>query len=60
VSAASPVVADASAHRRVFEDFIAAVAERRAPCCDGVGGRHSVALVEAIYASARTHGPMAI
>jgi UDP-N-acetyl-2-amino-2-deoxyglucuronate dehydrogenase len=60
VSAASPVVADASAHRRVFEDFIAAVAERRAPCCDGPGGRHSVALVEAIYASARTHSPVAV
>ena len=60
VSAASPVVADASAHRRVFEDFIAAVAERRAPCCDGPGGRHSVALVEAVYASARTHSPIAL
>ena len=60
VSAASPVVADASAHRRVFEDFIAAVAERRAPCCDGPGGRHSVALVEAIYTSARTHTPIAV
>jgi predicted dehydrogenase len=60
VSAASPVVADASAHRRVFEDFIAAVAERRAPCCDGAGGRHSVALVEAIYTSARTNSPIAI
>lgn len=60
VSAASPVVADASAHQRVFEDFIAAVAERRAPCCDGMGGRHSVALVEAIYASARTHSPISI
>ena len=60
VSAASPVVADASAHRRVFEDFIAAVAERRAPCCDGPGGRHSVALVEAIYTSARTNSPIAV
>lgn len=60
VSAASPVVADASAHCRVFEDFIAAVAERRAPCCDGAGGRHSVALVEAIYTSARTNSPIAM
>ena len=60
VSAASPVVADASAHRRMFEDFIAAVAERRAPCCDGPGGRHSVALVEAIYTSARTNRPIAV
>ena len=60
VSAASPVVADASAHLRVFEDFIAAVAARRAPCCDGPGGRHSVALVEAIYTSARTNSPIAV
>ena len=28
VSAASPVVADASAHQRVFEDFLRAVAQR--------------------------------
>jgi UDP-N-acetyl-2-amino-2-deoxyglucuronate dehydrogenase len=60
VSAASPVVADASAHRRVFEDFLRAVAERRPPCCDGPGGRQSVALVEAIYTSARTNSPIAV
>ncbi len=60
VSAASPIVADASAHQRVFEDFIRAVAEGRAPCCDGPGGRQSVALVEAIYTSARTDSPVAL
>ena len=59
-SAASPVVSDASAHRRVFEDFIRAVAARRAPCCDGAAGRRSVALVEAIYQSARTNLPVDI
>jgi predicted dehydrogenase len=58
VSAASPVVADASAHRRVLEDFVAAVARRAAPCCDGPGGRRSVALIEAIYESARSHCPV--
>jgi UDP-N-acetyl-2-amino-2-deoxyglucuronate dehydrogenase len=58
VSAASPIVADASAHQRVFEDFLHAVEWETAPCCDGRGGRASVALIEAIYASARTDRPV--
>ncbi|HEV8209418.1 MAG TPA: Gfo/Idh/MocA family oxidoreductase [Vicinamibacterales bacterium] len=53
-SAASAVVADPTAHVRVFEDFIRAIEGRAAPACDGPGGRHSVALIEAIYESART------
>ena len=53
VSASSPIVADASAHQRVFEDFIKAMAAKTPPCCDGPGGRRSVALIEAIYASSR-------
>jgi len=52
VSAASPVVADASAHQRVFEDFIRAVSTRTSPACDGPSGRVSVAVIEAIYRSA--------
>ena len=59
-SAASPVVSDPAAHVRVLEDFIQAVAQRRAPCCDGPGGRRSVALVEAIYQSARTNLAVAV
>ena len=59
-SAASPVVSDPSAHTRVIEDFISAVAARRAPCCDGAGGRRSVALVDAVYQSARTNLPVEI
>jgi UDP-N-acetyl-2-amino-2-deoxyglucuronate dehydrogenase len=55
VSASSPIVADASAHQRVFEDFIKAMATKTPPCCDGAGGRRSVALIEAIYASSRTN-----
>ena len=58
VSASSPVVADASAHQRVFEDFIHAVATHSAPACDGREGRRSVELVEAIYESARTNRPV--
>jgi predicted dehydrogenase len=57
-SASSPVVADASAHQRVLEDFIRAVKTRTAPCCDGPDGRRSVALIEAIYESARTDRPV--
>lgn len=53
-SAASPVVADPTAHVRVFEDFLSAVARRATPVCDGLSGRHSVALIQAIYQSART------
>src|SRR5262249_44410630 len=52
--AASAVVADVSGHRAVFEDFLRAIAENRRPCCDGVDGRRSVALVQAIYAAARS------
>ncbi len=57
-SAASPVVADASAHVRVFEDFLRAIAGRTAPSCDGRSGRQSVALVNAIYESARLGRPV--
>jgi predicted dehydrogenase len=59
-SAASPVVADATAHVRVLEDFISAIAQHTAPCCDGPGGRQSVTLIEAIYQSARSGRPVDI
>jgi predicted dehydrogenase len=49
----SPVVADASGHRAVIEDFVAAIKGERPPLCDGPSARQSVALIEAIYASAR-------
>jgi len=47
-------VADATPHRRVFEDFIEAVRTGRPPMCDAREGRRSVALIDAIYRSART------
>jgi UDP-N-acetyl-2-amino-2-deoxyglucuronate dehydrogenase len=52
-AASTAVVADSSAHRRIFEDFIAAIGSSRAPACDAREGRKSVAIVEAIYTSAR-------
>jgi UDP-N-acetyl-2-amino-2-deoxyglucuronate dehydrogenase len=57
-SASSPVVADASAHQRVIEDFIRAIRTGSAPCCDGRDGRRSVAVIEAIYRSSRTLQPV--
>jgi UDP-N-acetyl-2-amino-2-deoxyglucuronate dehydrogenase len=58
VSAASPVVADASAHQRLFEDFIRALSHGSAPACDGASGRVSVAVIEAIYRSAASGLPV--
>ena len=52
-SSHSPLVADATAHRRVIEDFIDAMRSGRAPACDAREGRKSVELVEAFYRSAR-------
>jgi predicted dehydrogenase len=53
-SAASPVVSDVTPHRRIFEDFIGAIQADGTPACDGREGRKSVAVVQAIYESART------
>ena len=58
VSASSPVVADVTAHRRILEDFIRAIETGGQPVCDGREGRKSVALVQAIYESARTKRPI--
>jgi predicted dehydrogenase len=38
----------------VFEDFIEAVRTGRPPMCDAREGRRCVALIDAIYRSART------
>jgi predicted dehydrogenase len=47
-------VADATPHRRVMEDFIRAVRTGAAPACDAREGRRSVAVIDAIYRSARS------
>jgi predicted dehydrogenase len=41
-------------HRRQIADFVKAIQEDRAPFVDGLEGRRSVQLIEAIYTSART------
>ena len=53
-SASSPVVSDVRGHQRLIEDFVAAIHESRDPLCSGPEGRRSLAVVEAIYESART------
>lgn len=53
-SAASPVVSDVTGHQQLLQDFLLAIASNGRPVCDGLEGRRSVALVRAIYESART------
>ena len=59
-NASSPVVSDATAHQRVLEDFIRSIRDGSTPACDGRAGRESVALVEAIYAAARSRGAVSL
>jgi UDP-N-acetyl-2-amino-2-deoxyglucuronate dehydrogenase len=53
-SATSAAVSDFRGHQTVLEDFLAALQKKQAPVCDGIEGRRSIALVEAIYRAART------
>lgn len=53
-SADSPIVSDVRGHQAVFEDFINAIQSNTKPRCDGVEGRRSLALVEAVYAACRS------
>lgn len=55
-SASSAVVSDIRSHRKVLENFVAAIRDGTPLLCDGHDGRRSVALVEAIYESSRTGG----
>jgi predicted dehydrogenase len=53
-SSSSAAVSDFRGHQAVLEDFLAAIQQNRAPACDGLEGRRSIALVEAIYRAAKT------
>ncbi len=57
-NASSPVVADVSAHRDVFLDFMHAMRTGSPPCCVGRDARRSVAVIEAIYESSRRGAPI--
>ena len=50
----SHLIADASGHRALLEDFLRAIETGGRPLCDGREGRRSVELVQAVYESART------
>jgi UDP-N-acetyl-2-amino-2-deoxyglucuronate dehydrogenase len=51
--AIDPRAMDGEGHRQQFEDFVAAIREERAPRIDGAEARSAVAIVTAIYLSAR-------
>ena len=55
-AASSAVVADATPHRRMVEDFVRAIETGGKPVCDGREGLRSVAVVEAVYRAARERG----
>jgi len=57
-SANSPVVSDVSGHRRLLQDFIRAIEINGSPRCNGHEARRSVELVQAIYESSLTDGPV--
>lgn len=52
-SASSAVVSDFRGHQAVLEDFLQAIKDNTTPVCDGHEGRRSLALIEAIYRTAR-------
>jgi UDP-N-acetyl-2-amino-2-deoxyglucuronate dehydrogenase len=54
---ASPTGIGATAHARLVADFVAAVREGREPLVSGEEGRRALAVVLAIYESARTGRP---
>lgn len=52
-SASSAAVSDFRGHQALIEDFLAAIQQNRPSACDGLEGRRSIALVEAIYRAAK-------
>ena len=52
-SASSAVVSDFRSHQAVLENFLQAIQQNRAPS-DGLEGRRSIALIEAIYRATKT------
>jgi len=58
-SANSPVVSDVRGHQRILENFVQCIESGNSPVCDGEEGRRSLAVVEAIYRSARVHDAVA-
>lgn len=55
--AGNPAAISITGHQRQIEDFVGAVRDDRPPLIDGREGRRAVALVDAIYRSAREGRP---
>ena len=53
-SASSAAVTDIRGHQAILEDFLHAIEQNCTPACDGLEGRRSVALVEAIYRASQS------
>lgn len=58
--ASAPMNINAAGHTTQFQDFAAAIRERRRPLIDGYEGRKSIQLIEAIYCSARTRSTIVL
>jgi len=56
LSASSAAVTDIRGHQKILEDFLFAMKHDTVPLCDGLQGRKSVALIEAIYKAASQTG----
>jgi UDP-N-acetyl-2-amino-2-deoxyglucuronate dehydrogenase len=56
LSASSAAVTDARGHQAILQDFLDAIEHDRAPLCDGLQGRKSVALIESIYRASHQMG----
>lgn len=58
--AAAPMGISAAGHIAAYQDFAAALREKRQPRVNGSEGRKSVELVEAIYRSGQNRAPVAL
>lgn len=58
--ASAPMNINAAGHIAAYQDFAEAVREKRAPLISGNEGRKSIALVQAIYDSARANAAISI
>jgi predicted dehydrogenase len=54
LSASSAAVTDIRGHQAILEDFLRAIDTDGTPICDGIEGRKSVALIEAIYRASKS------
>jgi len=54
LSASSAAVTDIRGHQAILEDFLRAIDTDGTPICDGMEGRKSVALIEAIYRASKS------